>query len=309
MFLGKIITLVKCVSKQKDGAMFSRFLRNILSSSLQQLNAAPMDYRVKHRRESWRAVRDYNSEVINLSDRAGGAALIDFLQDMDLSGKVVADLGCGPGHFLPALKAASKIYAVDWAENLLQQARNRGPGQTTYVTADMRQLQLPEPLDLVLCINSLMPESHEDALAILKNMLSLLKPDGLLLLVVPAWESFMLGYNLVHFAAAAQGQEQESERAILARFRDYFNNPFGYIRYTDETYRHWLHDEMLLIPALHFGAEVLNVFRLAIRWSDVLPNIAFADVTPPPWLWGAVIQNKVGTARTDTSLRESKATT
>jgi SAM-dependent methyltransferase len=309
MFLGKIITLVKCVSKQKDGAMFSRFLRNILSSSLQQLNAAPMDYRVKHRRESWRAVRDYNSEVINLSDRAGGAALIDFLQDMDLSGKVVADLGCGPGHFLPALKAASKIYAVDWAENLLQQARNRGPGQTTYVNADMRQLQLPEPLDLVLCINSLMPESHEDALAILKNMLSLLKPDGLLLLVVPAWESFMLGYNLVHFAAAAQGQEQESERAILARFRDYFNNPFGYIRYTDETYRHWLHDEMLLIPALHFGAEVLNVFRLAIRWSDVLPNIAFADVTPPPWLWGAVIQNKVGTAGTDTSLRESKATT
>lgn len=289
--------------------MFSRFLRNILSSSLQQLNAAPMDYRVKHRRESWRAVRDYNSEVINLSDRAGGAALIDFLQDMDLSGKVVADLGCGPGHFLPALKAASKIYAVDWAENLLQQARNRGPGQTTYVNADMRQLQLPEPLDLVLCINSLMPESHEDALAILKNMLSLLKPDGLLLLVVPAWESFMLGYNLVHFAAAAQGQEQESERAILARFRDYFNNPFGYIRYTDETYRHWLHDEMLLIPALHFGAEVLNVFRLAIRWSDVLPNIAFADVTPPPWLWGAVIQNKVGTAGTDTSLRESKATT
>jgi SAM-dependent methyltransferase len=309
MFLGKIITLVKCVSKQKDGAMFSRFLRNILSSSLQQLNAAPMDYRVKHRRESWRAVRDYNSEVINLSDRAGGAALIDFLQDMDLSGKVVADLGCGPGHFLPALKAASKIYAVDWAENLLQQARNRGPGQTTYVNADMRQLQLPEPLDLVLCINSLMPESHEDALAILKNMLSLLKPDGLLLLVVPAWESFMLGYNLVHFAAAAQGQEQESERAILARFRDYFNNPFGYIRYTDETYRHWLHDEMLLIPALHFGAEVLNVFRLAIRWSDVLPNIAFADVTPPPWLWGAVIQNKIGAARTDTSLRESKATT
>jgi SAM-dependent methyltransferase len=309
MFLGKIITLVKCVSKQKDGAMFSRFLRNILSSSLQQLNAAPMDYRVKHRRESWRAVRDYNSEVINLSDRAGGAALIDFLQDMDLSGKVVADLGCGPGHFLPALKAASKIYAVDWAENLLQQARNRGPGQTTYVNADMRQLQLPEPLDLVLCINSLMPESHEDALAILKNMLSLLKPDGLLLLVVPAWESFMLGYNLVHFAAAAQGQEQESERAILARFRDYFNNPFGYIRYTDETYRHWLHDEMLLIPALHFGAEVLNVFRLAIRWSDVLPNIAFADVTPPPWLWGAVIQNKVGTAGTDISLRESKATT
>lgn len=289
--------------------MFSRFLRNILSSSLQQLNAAPMDYRVKHRRESWRAVRDYNSEVINLSDRAGGAALIDFLQDMDLSGKVVADLGCGPGHFLPALKAASKIYAVDWAENLLQQARNRGPGQTTYVNADMRQLQLPEPLDLVLCINSLMPESHEDALAILKNMLSLLKPDGLLLLVVPAWESFMLGYNLVHFAAAAQGQEQESERAILARFRDYFNNPFGYIRYTDETYRHWLHDEMLLIPALHFGAEVLNVFRLAIRWSDVLPNIAFADVTPPPWLWGAVIQNKIGAARTDTSLRESKATT
>ena len=271
--------------------MFSRFLRNILSSSLQQLNAAPMDYRVKHRRNQWRAVRDYDAEVINLSDRAGGAALIDFLQDMDLSGKVVADLGCGPGHFLPALKGASKIYAVDWAENLLQQARSRGPGQTTYVTADMRQLQLPEALDLVLCVNALMPESHEDALAILKNMLSLLKPDGLL--VVPAWESFMLGYNLVHFAAAAQGQEQESERAILARFRDYFNNPFGYIRYTDETYRHWLHDEMLLIPALHFGAEVLNVFRLAIRWSDVLPNIQFADVTPPPWLWGALIKNKV----------------
>ena len=289
--------------------MFSRFLRNILSSSLQQLNAAPMDYRVKHRRNQWRAVRDYDAEVINLSDRAGGAALIDFLQDMDLSGKVVADLGCGPGHFLPALKAASKIYAVDWAENLLQQARSRGPGQTTYVTADMRQLQLPEALDLVLCVNALMPESHEDALAILKNMLSLLKPDGLLLLVVPAWESFMLGYNLVHFAAAAQGQEQESERAILVRFRDYFNNPFGYIRYTDETYRHWLHDEMLLIPALHFGAEVLNVFRLAIRWSDVLPNIQFADVTPPPWLWGALIQNKVGAARTDTSLRDSKAAT
>ncbi|MBM3602283.1 MAG: class I SAM-dependent methyltransferase [Alphaproteobacteria bacterium] len=272
--------------------MFTRFLKNAITAGLQQMDVAPMDYRIKHRRNLWRAVRDYDAEVINLSDRAGGAALIDWLHNLDLNGKVVADLGCGPGHFLPALKGASKIYAIDWAENLLDQARSRGPGQTTYVTTDIRQLKLPEPMDLVLCINALMPESHQDALALIRKMLSLLKPDGLLLLVVPSWESFMLGYNLVHFAAAAQGKEGESERAILARFRDHFNNPFGYIRYTDETYRHWLHDELLLIPSLHFNAKVQNVFRLAIRWSDVLPNIQFADVTPPPWLWGAIIQHK-----------------
>jgi SAM-dependent methyltransferase len=288
--------------------MFSRFLRATLNKTTQHLLAAPLDYRIRQRRDSWRAVKNYDAEVINLSEREGGAALVDLLAQLDLSGKTVADVGCGPGYFLPALAAADKIYAVDWAENLLAQARGRGPGQTTYLTSDIRQLQLPEPVDLVVCINALMPESHEDALGLLKKLLSLLKPDGILLLVVPSWESFLLGYNLVHFSASAGGDELVSQQLILKRFQEHFNNPFGYIRYTDETYRHWLHDELLLIPPLYYEAVVVSLFKVAIRWTDVLPHIRFADVTPPPWLWGVLVQNKAELGAPNTASESASET-
>ena len=105
-----------------------------------------------------------------------------------VSGRVI-DLGCGEGHMLPFyMDTATRIVAVDINVNLLDMLKLRYPSQgISCIQCDLNGEWTPigdDLADTVMAINVL--EHIEMDGVFIEKAKSLLKPDGRLVLIVPA---------------------------------------------------------------------------------------------------------------------------
>ncbi len=80
----------------------------------------------------------------------------EILQRFDHHPASVADLGCGTGRTtLPWAERGLKTYGVDRSEPMLERARAAAAAlglEVTFLKQDIRNLNLPEPVDLVTCL-------------------------------------------------------------------------------------------------------------------------------------------------------------
>lgn len=202
---------------------------------------------------------------------------------------MAADLGCGPGYFLDALSNARRLFAADWSSAMLAQARGRAPEGTVFVEQDLRDLDLPEPVDLAICLNALMPESHGDAAAILNAIARALAPGGTLILVAPSLESQLYTINMRHYSETAAGREDESMEHVLDSFMNWFNNPLGYVRAkNDQVMKFWLRAEMEAVLTTDIGLVVEECFKAPVFWRDFQEEAEWQARYEPPWMWGWV---------------------
>lgn len=103
-------------------------------------------------------------------------------------GDSVLEVGVGDGGFRALLPASSRYVGLDIDADLLDRVRRDNPGGR-YVQADVQDPDLAAAVggsgfDSVLCFNVL-EHVEEDGLAV-RNLLSVLRPGGHLLLFVPA---------------------------------------------------------------------------------------------------------------------------
>ena len=240
------------------------------------------------RKTYWNSVRDYETEVNSLWHLPDQSVISSRIAPF-AKGTVAADLGCGPGFWLHDLSAADRVYAVDFSEAMLSQAQRRAPEKTTFLRQDLSDLTLPEAVDLALCLNALMPESHADALLKLYRIFRCLKPGGRLILVLPAIEAMLHATNLSHFVAALHGKEADSLQANMDVWLDWFSNPLGYVRNPNETFvKYWARDEMEAAVALVSSARVTDRFR--VRYRALPFGSPPPDHVAPPWHWGWVFE-------------------
>src|SRR5438132_1386737 len=92
--------------------------------------------------------------------------LLKILRRLSAKRPVVADLGCGIGPLLPFLAQHFKtVYAIDFAEGMLERARERVKDCTNvhFHQASFTDLRtLPEPVDVAVAVNSLVLPNPED---------------------------------------------------------------------------------------------------------------------------------------------------
>src|SRR5688500_15832974 len=104
----------------------------------------------------------------------------------------VADLGCGIGPLLPYLaKRFSQVFAVDFAEGMLERAR-AASADTTKITFQCRPLTDLAPLhgrlDVAVAVNSLVLPDPRDLDLALRQVHACLKPQGRFLGILPAMD-------------------------------------------------------------------------------------------------------------------------
>ena len=109
------------------------------------------------------------------------------LDRLDQRGDAALDLGCGCGGMLDALQSRyTRVVAIDGHRELLAEARQR-TGSAALVEADVCAVPLLErQFDLVTAFDVL---EHLDPDALLTQARRLMRPDGMLMLSVPAFSS------------------------------------------------------------------------------------------------------------------------
>lgn len=215
---------------------------------------------------------DYPDEIYSLWHHATSRRVIeDHLAPLLTGAGSAADFGCGAGYWLPVLADVPILHAVDFSEALLDQARARAPRQTRFHDADIGTVALPDPVDVMLCLNALMPESHADALAKLRCMADQVAPGGAALMVLFSEECSHAFTNLEHFAAARAGEEAAHLHAMIEDEHRWVDNPLGYRRHRNGgIVKHWIREEAELVFR-SVGFEVKSYFKVPRDWDGPNP--------------------------------------
>ena len=122
--------------------------------------------------------------------------MVDWLDsELDLAGKRVCDLGCGPGLYsVRFAERGAEVTGVDFSPTAIAYAESRLPtadSRLDYVVADYLKDDLPAGFDVVTLIYyDFCALSPEDRRALLRRVRSMLKPGGRLVMDVLADRAF-----------------------------------------------------------------------------------------------------------------------
>ena len=119
---------------------------------------------------------DHSSRTIDTIEKI--VTWID--SQLDLDGKRVVDLGCGPGLYSRRMaKLGATVTGIDFSANSLEYARNRDTQNIEYIEADYLEDDLPGGFDIAVLIYydycAMAPENRS---RLLQKIHGMLKPGG-----------------------------------------------------------------------------------------------------------------------------------
>jgi SAM-dependent methyltransferase len=237
-----------------------------------------------------RAARSYETDFIDPYRPDVRSPLAKALARLaDPAGKVVADLGCGIGPLLPQLaEQFHKVYAVDFAEGMLQRARERCAGlkSVTFLQRSLTDLApLAGKLDVAVAVNSLVMPDIPELEEALRQVHASLKPGGRLLAILPAMDAVHYYTMLLVDRALAAGKPMGAARKNAAHHGEHglYDFAFGQFRYKGLEQHFWQPFE------IHYrfrraGFVSVRLARVRLAWAQLACGSELKH-HPPPWDW------------------------
>jgi SAM-dependent methyltransferase len=207
----------------------------------------------------------------------------------DRGRKTVADLGCGIGPLLPFLaEHFQHVYAVDFAEGMLQRARERYRHlrNVEFFHLPLTDLaSLARRVDVAVAVNSLVMPDIPSLEESLRQIRRLLRPGGVFLGIVPAMDAVHYYTMLLVDRALAAGKPMEAARKNAAHHAEHalYDFAFGQFRYQGLEQHFWQPFEVRYrLQRAGFGR--IRLARVLLSWEQ----LACADDLkqyPSPWDW------------------------
>src|SRR5262245_38469117 len=201
----------------------------------------------------------------------------------------VADLGCGTGPLLPFLaKHFHRVLAVDFAEGMLQRARERceALSNITFFRCPLSDLgELPGLVDVAVAVNSLVLPDLAELERCLEAIHALLRPGGAFLGIVPAMDSVHYLTMLLLDRARRTGMPQSSARKNAAAQAEHelYNFAFNEFRYRGLVQHFWQPFEVAY-RLERAGFEDVRLVKVELSW-DQFGSAKELVTYPPPWDW------------------------
>jgi len=239
----------------------------------------------------WDSVANrFDQEVLKILDRDREGILAAVISKSSSPKKSVADFGCGNGSLLPLLsKQFREVQAIDYSPKLLADAERRNPTARNirYHQADLSSaFNIDRKVDVLLCVNVLIDPDGEIRNRILQNAVDSLKKRGLLILVVPAYESLLHTYQTIVETNVALGvQRDEAVADVEATFRDEVSSLIdGIVTLGSEPTK--MHTQLELETALSdLELAKVSTHRIEYDWSEMIDDAPDGLGGPYPWDW------------------------
>jgi len=243
-----------------------------------------------HDEHFWNTLENYDETITSLfKDAEVARPLVETITRHIGPDTVVADLGTGMGNLLPYLKGAKKVYAVDKSENMLTKARqsNNQPN-VEFACADIRELELPVPTDLIVALNALWPASLSDYSKLLAGLHRNLADGGTLILVAMSFEA-MLYYTNLHLAWRIESlgeSEPDAYRFLTKKHAETMNNMFGYVQVKPKLLqKFWIREELCERLGSN-GFLVTEIGKHVLPWATYFPQEPeWVRQQPGLWMW------------------------
>lgn len=237
----------------------------------------------------WSELIDYDAQIRSIFTTDN--IIIEALRHFEnAQTKTVADLGCGVGNSFQHLHHFQKVYAVDYSENMLEQAKERLESNVDLIHGRIESVQLPHPCDLTLALASVMPESNDHFHVLMENIVRNTASDGTIMLYVPSLESRTFAFQKHVDILVDEGRSQEE---IATTIRDdiqrYQFNPLGYML-TDGglLQKQWLKEEIeYRLARYNFRSITIEKFKLDWDKQIKLPHLSHM---PRHWNWFVTIK-------------------
>lgn len=207
----------------------------------------------------------------------------------DSSGKTVADLGCGVGPLLPFLaQNFRKVIAVDFAEGMLERARQRCKGlkNVSFLHTPLTDLaRLKAKVDVAVAVNSLVMQDIAALEKSLKEIRLSLQPGGLFLAILPAMDAVHYHTMLLLDRALSRGLPMAEAQKNAAQQGEHglYNFAWGEFRYRGLVQHFWQPFEIpYRLERAGFGRVRLT--KVLLSWQQFACGSEFQN-QPPPWDW------------------------
>jgi ubiquinone/menaquinone biosynthesis C-methylase UbiE len=203
--------------------------------------------------------------------------------------RVVADLGCGIGPLLPFLSRHFKtVYAIDFAEGMLERARDRARKfeNIHFHKARLTELSsLPEPLDVAVAVNSLVLPNPDELERALREIGRCLNPDGAFLGIVPAMDAVHYYTMLLVDRALKAGKPIDAARKNAAHHceHEYYDFAFGQFRFKGLQQHFWQPFE-IRYRFERTGFTLKRLKKVHLSWTQFAGGKDLQS-EPAPWDW------------------------
>jgi SAM-dependent methyltransferase len=261
-----------------------------LPGTMAKAQTPPLLYTMNDQSHHWsRAARSYEQEFIDPYRADVRSPLLRELRRLADPGKTAADLGCGIGPLLPFLaEHFQTVYAVDFAEGMLERARRRCDGLAN-VEFLQRRLSDLAPLagkvDVAVAVNSLIIPDVRELEACLRQVRLVLRPGGRFLGIVPAMDAVHYFTMLLVDRALATGMPPAKARQNAAHHAEHalYDFAFGGFRYEGLEQHFWQPFE-IGYRLRRAGFRGVRLAKVHLAWEQFGAGGDLQD-QPPPWDW------------------------
>ena len=241
--------------------------------------------------ESWsRAAASYEEDFIDPYRSDVRSPLPAALRRLAAAGAAsAADLGCGTGPLLPLLaKHFRQVYAVDFAPGMLERARGRvaGLAHVTFLQSGLTDLgALAGRVDVAVAVNSLVLPDVRELEGALRQVRTVLRPNGHFLGIVPAMDAVHYYTMLLVDRALATGMPPAAARRNAAEHAEHrlYDFAFGEFRYRGLEQHFWQPFEVGY-RLRRAGFRRVRTAKVLLAWDQFRGHEDLSD-RPPPWDW------------------------
>jgi SAM-dependent methyltransferase len=243
----------------------------------------------------WDAIAgEYHRHVLSpfAPEMAGRNPLVAELLEMPLEELDIVDLGCGPGNLIPHLGGrVSRLVGVDLSASALALASEVGRDHGVVFDGycgDWRTIELYQTFDVAVSVNSVLPPTRDEVVALFAAMARVLEPGGRLLAILPSFDTtrylrgLIAGRDGERVAAAWDARHLVDETSLL--FADDGVTRQAY--HTPESMQHELSRAGLRV--VREPVKVRYPWELTARfdYGD------FPDAPEEVWDWYVVVQSQ-----------------
>lgn len=234
---------------------------------------------------------NYEVEIFDVLKNDKRAIIGTYISDIAASCKVIADVGCAVGKWLPLLADQfSKVYAIDFSTACLKYAKAKY-GELSNI--EFLNIDFTKPykaslkFEAVLCVNAVIIDSYSKRETFFRSLFNSLQDEGHLILVVPSFESVL--YREFIFDKCRRRDIVISKPKEVLNKKAYKHFKLGAVSIDNIPTKHFLREE-LLMTLQSAGFRVDKIEKVEYSWETEIQNAPKWLTAPYPWDWIVIAQ-------------------